>query len=77
MKTVYAYLCQHDRFTLGLITALTAAAWAAYFTPVDYAAIGRLGFLVCFGAVTALSGVSPRGVIRLSMPAKHESEHVC
>ena len=57
MKAIYSYLCRHDRFTLGLITALTAAAWAAYFTPVDYAGIGRLGFLVCFGAVTALWGV--------------------
>ena len=61
MKSIYAYLCQHDRFTLGLITALTAAAWVAYFTPVDYAAIGRLGFLVCFGAVTALWGVLVTG----------------
>ncbi len=61
MKTLYAYLCQHDRFTLGLITALTAAAWAAYFTPIDYAAIGRTSFLVCFGTVTALLGVLVNG----------------
>jgi hypothetical protein len=61
MKAIYAYLCRHDRFTLGLITALTAVAWAAYFTPIDYADIGRTSFLVCFGTVTALWGVLVTG----------------
>ena len=61
MKTLYAYLCQHDRFTLGLITALTAAAWACYFAPADLVYGGQIAFNVCFAAVTALWGVLVTG----------------
>lgn len=61
MKAIYSYLCRHDRFTLGLITALTAAAWAGYFAPAAIAGAGNIGFLVCFGAVTALWGVLVAG----------------
>lgn len=61
MKTVYSYLCQHDRFTLGLVTALTLGAWACYFTPVVVPGTGNIGFLVCFGALTAIWGVLVTG----------------
>ena len=63
MKAIYSYLCRHDRFTLGLITALTAAACACYFAPADlvYANIGQIAFIVCFAAVTALWGVLVTG----------------
>ena len=64
MKAIYSYLCRHDRFTLGLITALTAAAWACYFAPADLVYGGQIAFIVCFGIVTALWGVLVWGTCR-------------
>jgi hypothetical protein len=49
MKKIYSYLCQHDNFTIGLISILMAGCWVLHFM-----AFSEVTFLSLFGVVTLL-----------------------
>lgn len=53
MKTIYSYLCRHDGFSLGFITALMVLSWLCYFAPPEIE-VSQVVFVSAFGLLTAV-----------------------